>query len=59
MRANSADWGAHVCSVLTIVFCDRGLFLCGQLAGRFTLLGKIVSAECQNQHAASVRSPEN
>jgi hypothetical protein len=60
MRTNSADWGAHACSVLATpkAFASRKLFLCAQLAARFTLFGKIVSAECRNQHAASVRSPK-
>src|SRR4029077_10852271 len=51
-------WGAHACGVLARAFCHRELLYCcheGTSAGGKE---KFVAAECRNQHAASVRSPE-
>jgi hypothetical protein len=52
-------WGARACRVLAIAFCDRELFQV-RLA-RMDEPGvkpKFVAAECGDQHAASVRSPD-
>jgi hypothetical protein len=52
-------WGAHASRVLASAFCDRELFR-ARLA-RMDEPGfkpKFVAAECGDQHAASVRSPE-
>ena len=52
-------WGAHPSRVLASAFCDRKLFRAG--LARMDEPGgkpKFVAAECSDQHAASVRSPE-
>ena len=54
-KAMSAElWGAHAYSVLVSGFSRNELWRRCQTLGRG---GKFVSAECGNQHAASVRSP--
>ncbi len=51
-------WGAHLCDVLVVGVCADEFLSgsCDKLVRR--LSEKFVSAECRNQHARDVRSPE-